>query len=219
MKTAASIFSWLGGIATTIYAFVMLSQGQIVTKYYYNYYGGGYYQTERVPFPTWVWVLAIIFAVIRLIILIWRQKSVEEGNKVGCGVCTLIFASVIGGILTLCIPEDQLGGYSNYPNKYQTHSKYVSRAPKKYSMTERREKIEANNELLSRGVITRAEYDRRKKEIDANTIGYYPQASSSAQKEIDEEKKLLIQKYKDLLDANLITPEEFEQKKNDILSK
>lgn len=113
MRTAASIFSWLGGIVTTIIGFVTLSQGQTVavTNTYYNpYYGySSSTTTQQVPYDTWVWVLWVVFIIVRLIILIWRQSAVANGKKVGCGVCTLLFASLIGGILTLCIPEDQLG--------------------------------------------------------------------------------------------------------------
>lgn len=108
MRTAASIFSWLGGIATTIYGFVYLSQGQTVTYTTYNYYYGYSQHTEKVPYPTWLWVLWVIFIIVRLIILIWRQTATSNGKKVGCGVCTLLFASLIGGILTLCIPEREL---------------------------------------------------------------------------------------------------------------
>ena len=109
MRTAASIFSWLGGIATTIFGFVYLSKGQTVTYTTYNYYYGYSQSTQTVPYDTWVWVLWVVFIFVRLIILIWRQCAVASGKKVGCGVCTLLFASLIGGILTLCIPEDQLG--------------------------------------------------------------------------------------------------------------
>lgn len=108
MKVAASIFSWIGGILTTIIGFITLSRGYEVIVTTYNYYGYYNSYTQRVPYPTWVWVLWILFAIFRLIILIWRQYATSNGKKVGCGVCTLLFASVIGGILTLCIPDYDL---------------------------------------------------------------------------------------------------------------
>lgn len=88
MKTVASVFSWLGGILTMI---IMSIQVAPLIEY------------ER----GWVW-LPIIYGIFVLIILIWRQVATSNGKKVGCGVCTLIFVSLVGGILTLCIPEDQL---------------------------------------------------------------------------------------------------------------
>lgn len=112
MRTAASIFSWLGGIITTIIAFVNVGQGvkTAVTYLYFNGYDYSYQMViVRQPSPGWLWFLVILFTIVRLIILIWRQNAVANGKKVGCGVCTLLLASVIGGILTLCIPEDQLG--------------------------------------------------------------------------------------------------------------
>lgn len=108
MKTAASIFSWLGGIATTILVFVNLSKGVEVVTTYYNPYYGYYNQVSNQPYPSYVWILAVIFAIVRLIILIWRQSATNNGKKIACGVCTLLFASLLGGIFTLCIPEDQL---------------------------------------------------------------------------------------------------------------
>lgn len=112
MKTAASIFSWLGGIVTTIIAFITVAKGidvPVVVTQCNGYYGcSSYTTTQHQASPGWLWFLLIFFAIVRLIILIWRQYATSNGKKVGCGVCTLIFASIIGGILTLCIPEDQL---------------------------------------------------------------------------------------------------------------
>lgn len=112
MKTAASIFSWLGGIATTIYGIVTVAKGIDVPVTYQScgYYGGCTYYTtvQHQNSPGWLWFLLIFFIILRLIILIWRQCATSNGKKVGCGVCTLLFASIIGGILTLCIPEKEL---------------------------------------------------------------------------------------------------------------
>ena len=87
MKTVASVFSWLGGITTAI--IIWLSFAPL-----FSY--GSYF-----------WI-PLIYMVLDLVILIWRQSATSNGKKVGCGVCTLLFCSLIGGILTLCIPEDQL---------------------------------------------------------------------------------------------------------------
>lgn len=94
MKIAASIFSWLGGATTTIIAFVIVGTGVYVPPNF----------TAKIA----IWVALVILAIFRLIILIWRQTSTSFGEKVKCGIFTLLFVSVIGGILTLCIPEDQL---------------------------------------------------------------------------------------------------------------
>ena len=88
MKTVASVFSWLGGIATAIIIWVSFAPAL-------------QYKSSLIAVP-------IVYMIFDLIILIWRQVSTSNGKKVGCGVCTLLFCSVVGGILTLCIPEDQL---------------------------------------------------------------------------------------------------------------
>lgn len=189
MRTAASVFSWLGGIATTIFGFIYLSQGQTATYQQCNYYYGCSTYTQKVAYPTWVWVLWVIFVIIRLIILIWRQVAVENGNKVGCGVCTLLFASLIGGILTLCIPEDQLGGYTS--SSYHSSSSYRPSSSSSSS--------------------------------SYSSSSYRPTTSTSSstqttKKVLTEDEKIeLINKYKKLLDDGVITEEEFEKKKREIL--
>ncbi len=89
MRTCASIFSWIGGIATSLIEFFSLVG-----------------LTRESPGIGWVIFILIVF---NLVILIWRQCAVSNGKKVASGVFTLLFVSLIGGILTLCIPEDQLG--------------------------------------------------------------------------------------------------------------
>ena len=176
MKVAASIFSWIGGIITTIVGFVTLSRGQTVT--YYSYYNG-YSYTQQVPYDSWVWFLWIIFLILRLVILIWRQSSVSRGYKVGCGVCTLLFVSLIGGILTLCIPNDQLS------------ENYVPASSYKPTITTPIPPIEVDSESRKPATL-----------IDPLT---------------EQEKADLILKYKKMCDEGIITQEEFEAKKKDLL--
>ena len=82
MRAVASVFSWIGGIFTA---------SMMWTNFSY------------------VWIIPLIYTILDLSILVWRQRSVARGFKVACGVCTLLFCGLIGGILTLCIPEKQLG--------------------------------------------------------------------------------------------------------------
>lgn len=180
MRTAASVFSWLGGIVTTIFGFVYLSKGQTVTYTTYNIYYGYSQSTKTAPYPTWLWVLWAIFVIVRLIILIWRQVAVGNGNKVGCGICTLLFASVIGGILTLCIPEDQLGGYTS--SSYHSSSSYHPSSSSSYGPTtsassstpttkkiltedEKIELINKYKKLLDDGAITQEEFESKKSDL------------------------------------------------------
>ena len=113
MKLASTVFSWLGGIATIVFEFIMLSTGTDATRtyYYYNYslgYSIPYTTKVHVDTPGWLWALISVFAFAQLIILIWRQVAIMNGKKNASGVCTLLFCSRLGGILTLCIPEDEL---------------------------------------------------------------------------------------------------------------
>ena len=225
MKTAASIFSWLGGIVTTIIAAVTLSQGQTVTNYRYDSYGGVgvYYATqEKVPYPGWVWVLFVIFAIIRLIILIWRESATSNGKKTGCGIMTLLFCSVIGGILTLCIPEEQLyGSSSSYKpvSDYHEQGTYIKPEPTKtHSVESQEQRIENNRTLLAKGIITQEEFDQRVQEIKNEYKNTIPKEKPKGQLSEEEIADLII-KYNKMKDDGIITQEEFENKKKDLLSK
>lgn len=92
MKIAASICSWLGGIITTIISFSNVN--------YLNNITGLEYQV--------VYLILSVSILLKIVILIWRAYSTRNGSKIGCGIATLLFVSLIGGILTLCIPEDEL---------------------------------------------------------------------------------------------------------------
>ena len=87
MKTAASIFSWIGGTLTMVYGWWLFSP-------YLGMFG--------------LFLIPLLNNLIIFIVLIWREYSVANGKKVACGVCTLIFCALVGGILTLCIPQNQL---------------------------------------------------------------------------------------------------------------
>lgn len=107
MKVAASIFSWHGGILTAILGFIFLIKGRYGAIFYSCNYGCVFY-IEKYGYPDWAWALWTTYCLIMLIILVWRQGTTSYGKKVACGIFTLLFCSLIGGILTLCIPRNQL---------------------------------------------------------------------------------------------------------------
>ena len=214
MKTAASIFSWLGGLVTTIIGFVYLSLGQTATYLHCNYYSCSNY-TQKIAYPAWMWVLWVIFIIVRLIILIWRQIAVGNGNKVGCGVCTLLFASLIGGILTLCIPEDQLTDFptSNYHPSTSYSSSVTYNRTSALSMAAKEKEY---NEQFSNHEITKEEYDSKMAKLNMSR----PIAASKPSSPMSESNKIeLIERYKKLYDAGAITEEEFAKKKAELLEK
>ena len=97
MKIAASIVSWVGGVGTIIFGLIFILMGFVDP-----------YTSERLAYPSWVWAFWLIDVVAVIAILLWRQYATSHGSKIACGICTMIFASLIGGILTLCIPEYDL---------------------------------------------------------------------------------------------------------------
>ena len=225
MKVTASVFSWLGGFIGTLVEFICLLQ-------YYNYNIYFYYNFD------WIWIVFTIVVLFRLLILIWREIAVKAGNKVGCGVCTLLFASIIGGILTLCIPDSELqpsyytysASHSNrYSSTYGTNSN-------SFSSQSQNTKIEIYKSLLNKGTISIEEFVQKLRSIGvANYQDYLPQRyntdtnttkdkQNGAAKTLKENKALtefevveLLGKYKNMLDNNIITQEEFENKKKELL--
>lgn len=166
MKTAASVFSWIGGLLTAVIYWV--SFGILASQ-------------SNTAFL----IIPALYTIVDLVILIWRQVAVEDGNKVGSGVFTLIFCSTVGGILTLCIPESQLRGSAS-SSSYSTSTNYASSTPSYPSVTYKsvpktsstpqasqkapseKEKIELVREykkLLDEGAITEEEFAKKKKEL------------------------------------------------------
>lgn len=110
MRTASSILCWIGGLLDIVLGFLMLPPlGGIpyytletvgrVQRWVLNYY----------RLPPYFWSIYLGYAVLCLILLFWRQYSLASGKKKLCGILSLIFISPIGGILTLCIPNYDLG--------------------------------------------------------------------------------------------------------------
>ena len=159
MKVVASIFTWIEFVAATIISFFYLLaiSGVVVFS------GIDEGQIESAAGAAVIlWIIWSIAFVIRLVICIWRQKAAEEGNKTACGVCTLLFVSLLGGIFTLCIPNEKTYTSGSYRAKITTPTKT-------YTKDEAIIKTAANKILLERGIINREEYDKRQRDIEKNT--------------------------------------------------
>lgn len=104
MKIAAMIFSWLGGAVTVALGYAFLIRGHVITRTYAD----GSTATEVIPWHGRLFVLWACYLVLLLIVLLWRQRDVSHGHKIASGICTMLFVSPIGGILTLLIPKKDL---------------------------------------------------------------------------------------------------------------
>lgn len=273
MKIAASILSWLGGIAGLIIDAYNLYQGYFeFSTTTTNRYGQVVTETVLIPIPDWVWIVFGVFAILRIGLLIYREISVYRGNKVLCGVLTLIFASVIGGILTLCIPQEQLYGYTNIikkhkssstggtlpsDSKYSLHSNSNSSNPTNNDAQEEIKqepefiyvKPDENNPLVvgmevrvDRSFFDATSVQRVEEDDDCKIVSIDGGAiiidvdksythfqvetyrenilvktknPNYVSKELDKFDEL--KKYKELLDLKIITQEEFEEKKKELL--
>ena len=93
----------------------------------------------------------VIGTIIDLIILLRRKNALNNREKKACGILTLIFVSVIGGILTLCIPYNELGvrtvAWRPLTQREKNNKKFI------YAW------------LLKEKILTQAEYELKLKEI------------------------------------------------------
>lgn len=208
MKTASNVISWIVGIIESIVSAITLSNG-IDLPHTSCSYGGCTTTTLHQPTPAWLWVIFVIALIVRLIILIWRIVSLNYDNRIAAGIFTLIFVSVIGGILTFMIPEEHSRYY--YENRYKTtsSSNYLSPLGRAQKMQEYEKQLE-NHEITYDDYKKKvAALDEKKNDTNA--------PSKESNKMNDTEKVEAIAKYKTLLDSGAITQEEYDKKKEELL--
>lgn len=143
MDKVAAAFSWIVGIGRVIYFWFV-------------------YFMDLQQINPWLFLVPLFYTIVDVGILIWRQADVSEGRKIPSGICTLIFCSLIGGILTICIPEADLYGYQGY-----MASKIFDEEDEKKELSED-EKIELiakYKKLLDEGTITQEDFEAKKKDL------------------------------------------------------
>ena len=134
----ACFWSWFVGIGEIIVSW-------IYSVAYYHFY-------NKLAF---LLIISAVFTLEVVIILIYRELSVAIEKKTAAGVLTLLFVSIPGGILTLCIPTDE---YT--PTYTET---YASKVP--MTAAEKDSTIAIERNLLERGIISKAVYDERVRNI------------------------------------------------------
>lgn len=143
MDKVAAAFSWIVGVGRVIYFWFV-------------------YFIDLQQINPWLFLVPLFYTIVDVGILIWRQADVSEGRKIPSGICTLIFCSLIGGILTICIPEADLYGYQGY-----MASKIFDEEDEKKELSED-EKIELiakYKKLLDEGTITQEDFEVKKKDL------------------------------------------------------
>ena len=178
MKIAASITSWLGGVLTAVLGFWRLFQGKGKIVHLYSVVDPKnpvYSSTEIIPFDTWVWVVWFIYLAIMIAILIWREISVSQGSKIACGIFTLLFAGMLGGILTLCIPLEELSEYSYSRKKInyymlQTSLKPINFEPLNNSKEPTKENIDDDSKEKEQEALALEDIKKYEESFDSNSI-------------------------------------------------
>ena len=191
MKKVASFFSWFMFVGNTIFDIFWF------TLWFPNYRTvGGHSVIEYGMAPAWGWGLLITLCIIRIFILIWREYAAVSGKQISAGIITFLFVTFIGGILTMCIPNE---------NKRTKTSVWTDAEKKDF-------KISLLEEAYDKGMITKEEYERAINNIKGNN-----KSSNSSLMVSEKEKIDLLERYKKLLDSGAITQSEFDAKKERIM--
>lgn len=88
MKLTSNIFSWAVGLGTTALIVILVLAETSIAMLETKWIIGGL-------------ILGVIF---RFVLLIWRQIAVNDGGPtITIGVLTIVFVSIVGGILTILL--------------------------------------------------------------------------------------------------------------------
>lgn len=110
MKSAARVLSWVFGILGIIVMFYNYYSFDEIVKLLNESSSLRGFASFVESFRSSYLYISIVCSIVAIIVLVWRDIAVENGHKMACGICTLLFVSKIGGILTLLITEDELAG-------------------------------------------------------------------------------------------------------------
>ena len=134
MRSTSDIFTWIGfslNIIVIAAVFIILRE------------------SLEMPFSLLLIIPSCLLIAIDIVILAFRSKAIEEQHKVLIGVLTLLFVSVVGGILTFCIKNE---------NKI-SHAKNEDK--NKLSPFDRATEYEKQEKLFRDGKISKEEFDKR----------------------------------------------------------
>lgn len=169
MRTLSTIFSWAGTALDTIFGFIILEVYKMNLWYYAKYYF--YYIGNMNDFAILIRVVFWSFTVLSFIVLIIREISLSKGHKVVVGILTIIFASQLGGMFTLLIPEEQLQKEeNNFYNPYNIEKLAKAKTDADSFASTVSEKdvsdlLFAYRKMLEDGVITIDQYEAKKREV------------------------------------------------------
>lgn len=156
MRAASYAVSWVVGITKIIIGFIILSLGQNAAQTVY-YYGYSYTTYTNVPYSGLVWGLWITYVIVGFLVLITRRFFINEGSRLGIGLMTLIFVSIIGGIFTFLIPLE-----------YEESESYVLEKEDSsinLKTEDSADLIAKYKKLYDDGAITKEEYEQKKKQL------------------------------------------------------
>ena len=139
MKTAAITMTILGGIASIVIYWVSFIA--LISKT-----------------PAFASIPGIL-TLLTFFMLIIYCAEIGRGEKTGAGIIAILFCCVIGGILTLCIPESEL------VDKEERGEDDDEEALSKQQKYDKFEEIRKYKALLDDEIITQEEFDRKKKEL------------------------------------------------------
>ena len=167
--------------------------------------------------------ISIMGGLMSLLALILSFNSIKmiglKSAKLGFGpifYSILHILSCLAYILVIFLYKSESNNRPCRSTKTTTHISNKSNLNQKLTEKEAEEKIEINRMLLQKGVITRAEFDKRINQIRSNCSTIKQEAK--IEKMLSEDEKIeLILKYKKMVEEGVITQDEFEIKKKKLL--
>ena len=205
----------------------------------------------------WLILIPIVFTLVILLLAIFRQDAVNEGEEyVKWGVITLLFLSIPGGILTICLNSTpsrsyKFKYYSSKKTPVEVEEKpveeyvfvpasadnplevgnivkiingfYVATVGQRVNKDDICEVYQINGNDVSVSINHGTSIFHATTKMDnlllkiKNPLYEEKQAEQEKTPEQQTDKFEEIKKYKDLLDNGIITQEEFDSKKKELL--
>lgn len=93
IRRASTIVCAVVFVLNSVANIILLNIGQDLNRPY------------RVPAPIWLWIVVIVAIVLKLVLLLLRPVMLNNYHRVACAVLSLLFLSIIGGIMTFAAEE------------------------------------------------------------------------------------------------------------------
>ena len=111
MRTVSTVITAIEAALSIITSFVFAINYSLLLRILIS---AGFYVAIT---PIFMWILFVVGLIIKGGLFAYREHALDDDEKIAAGVVTLIFLGFIGGICTLCIPQEELDKQFEPKNK------------------------------------------------------------------------------------------------------